>query len=49
MGLGQMWESFSFINRTGRDWNGLNCTVFEGDEQRVKQFREKIREVVVKA
>jgi hypothetical protein len=40
---------FSFLNRTGRDWNGLNCSVFEGGEQRVRQFRKKIREVVVKA
>ena len=39
---------FSFLIRTGRDWNGLNCTLFEG-VNKGKQFRKRIREVVVKA
>lgn len=35
---------FSFIRRTGRDWNGVDREVFKGEELKVKEFRKRVIE-----
>ena len=36
---------YSFVNRTGRDWNLLDRNVFEDGEMDVKKFRSKIERI----
>jgi ribonucleases P/MRP protein subunit RPP40 len=36
---------YSFMNRTGREWNLLEKNIFEKEEMDVKEFRRKIEEI----
>jgi hypothetical protein len=36
---------FSFLNRTGRDWNSVDAKVFDVSDSSVHKFRNKLRDV----